>query len=212
MKKELLIIRLNWVDLVTLSGVLTSSFAVVLAFQGKYSFSLAFLFVAMISDAMDGFLARHFKLERPFGRYLDSFIDVMIYLSGPAILCYFWGFNTWYYNAVLVLFMMSGVVRLSVFNEIGNIKEEGSKKLGYLGMPVFWSLFILGFFYILTWFIQKEIIFPFLAAGFLAFAFLMIYNAPFFKFKSWKILLFICIFCALVFGARGVYEMGIGKF
>ena len=163
MKKNLFIINLNWVDWFTLLGVVSSFYAYIMAFYGFLSFSLSLLFVAMITDAMDGFLARSFNLERPFGRYLDGFIDEMIYLIGPAIFMYVWGMTQWYYIVIMCAFIGSGVVRLSVFNEIGNIKKEdsnenesGKKKLGYLGMPVFWSLFILSFFYILSWFINKD--------------------------------------------------------
>lgn len=217
MKKKLFIVKLNWVDCVTLLGVISSFYAFIMAFLSNgrpefFSFSLCLLFVAMTSDAMDGFLARRFKLERPFGRYLDGFIDVLIYLVGPALFVYAWGMTQWYYILIMCLFIGSGVVRLSVFNEIGNIKKEdnsdpnenGKKKLGYLGMPVFWSLFILSFFYILSWWVKKEIIFPLTAVVFLIFSFYMVYNASFFKFKSWKVLLFICIAFALFFGIHGM--------
>jgi CDP-diacylglycerol--serine O-phosphatidyltransferase len=200
--KQRFIIKLNWVDWFTLLGVLSSGFAIILALYGKFAYSLCFLFIAMVTDAMDGFLARSFNLLRPFGRYLDSCIDELIYLTGPSVMLYLWGFQTWYYALILGLFMISGIVRLSVFNEIGNVPREG-KKMGYLGMPVFWSLFIIGFFFILSWWVPKPYLFPFLALSLLIFSYLMVYNGNFFKFKSWKVLLLICILCALIFGLDG---------
>ena len=138
------IIRLNWVDCITLSGVFTSSLAVLAALNGYIYLCAALLFLAMLGDALDGLLARKFKLERNFGRYLDGFMDILIYLVAPCLALYLHGFNgLWALSLWPVL--LCGSTRLAVFNDIGNIQE--SNGLAYLGMPVFWSVFILAHFY-----------------------------------------------------------------
>ncbi len=212
-KKGIFIITLNWVDYLTLSGILLSSLSIGFALNGKFSFSLGVLFLAMTADAFDGVMARKFGTERNFGRYLDGFIDVFDYIVAPAIFLYCWGFNEFYQLFVLMLFMGAGVVRLSVFNEIGNLKDEESG-LSYWGMPVFWSVFFLGISYILSWFISTSFLFPFIAVLFSVFAFLMVYNGQFYKFKSWKVMLFVLLsFSAIFFlDGFGVIEQLLGTF
>jgi Phosphatidylserine synthase len=201
-KKESFIIRLNWVDCLTLTGLVLSSLSIGFSISGKFSFALSVLFLAMLVDAFDGIMARKFGTERNFGRYLDGFIDVYDYLAAPTVFLYCWGFNSWYYVAVLMVFMISGVVRLSVFNETGNIEDEEAG-LSYLGMPVFWSVLFLGFLYSFSWLINKAFLMPVIAVIFAVYAFLMVYNRRFHKFKSWKVMLAVLLSFALLFCLDG---------
>ncbi len=200
-KKQILIIKLNWVDGLTLLGLVFTLFGMGSALAGKFAFALSCFFWAMLADAMDGMLARHFNLTRAFGRYLDGFIDAGNYLIAPALFLYIWGFNSWYYVLVLIFLVASGTIRLAVFNEVGIIKENNT--FAYLGMPVFWSIFLVGAAYICSWFVKKDIILPVLAVLTTIFSFLMIYNRNFFKFKSWKTLFVICISIATFFALVG---------
>lgn len=180
------IIKLNKVDLITLSGVLTSSLAVIAALHGFIYLCASLLFLAMLGDALDGLLARKFKLERNFGRYLDGFMDTLIYLVAPCLALYLHGFNgLWALSLWPVL--LCGSTRLAVFNDIGNIQE--SNGLAYLGMPVFWSVFIFGAFLWLELILPKTVLYSLLSASLLAFSYAMIIKKPFFKFKKlWHIL------------------------
>ena len=67
-KKSLFIVRLNRVDLLTLSSVFTSFLAILVADQGHLYFAMTLLFVAMLADALDGIFAGKWGLEREFGR------------------------------------------------------------------------------------------------------------------------------------------------
>lgn len=176
------IIRLNPVDCLTLSGVLTSSLAVVLAIKSHSYLATAVLFIAMLGDALDGILARKYKLERPFGRYLDGFMDVLIYLVAPALLLYLHGMDGWWSLPLLVM-IVCGCIRLSVFNDIGNIQEE-TGGLAYLGMPVFWSIFLLAGFLLLDFVIPPLYLYGLMSAVLLAFSRAMLLRKPFFKFKK----------------------------
>lgn len=189
------IIKLNRVDLVTLSSVITSSISVALSIKGDFYLAMSVLYIAMLADAMDGMLARKWGLERDFGRYLDGFMDVLIYLVSPSILLYCAGFNG--YFAIFLLAMIAfGCIRLSVFNQIGNIEE--SDGLSYLGMPVFWSVFIISGYFLLALFsvTYAQII---LAAALAFFCFAMVVKKPFYKFKSLKQILSLTIGGAVVF-------------
>jgi phosphatidylserine synthase len=201
MKKRFIII-LNPVDWLTVSGIVLSLCSAALVLADQFSFALSLLFVSMLVDALDGVLARKFKLERDFGRYLDGFVDVFDYLAVPSLFLYQWGFNTWYYSLVLVIFIVAGVVRLSVFNEIGNVKDETSG-LSYLGMPVFWSVLFLGFIYIIDWFFTHGALFPCVAVLYALFAFFMVYNRKFYKFKSVMVMLTMILSMSLLFALDG---------
>lgn len=178
------IISLNRVDCLTLAGVVFAFASILLAIKGHFAFALSSLFVAMLGDALDGIWARKRGIERSFGRYLDGFVDELDYLIAPSVFLYLWGFEQAYQVGILLIFMMCGMVRLSVFNEVGNIKED--KGLSYLGMPVFWSLFILAGAYLLNFILPQPIVFSLLSLLLLGMSFMMVYKAPFFKFKSLK--------------------------
>lgn len=203
MKDNYFIVKLNWVDCITLLGLFFAASSCALSLSGKFEFSLSLLYIAMLADAFDGVLARKYGLGRDFGRYLDGFVDVADYLIAPSIFLYLWGFNTWYYGMVIVFFIMCGVIRLSVFNETGNLKDEDDG-LSYWGMPVFWSAIFLGIFYILGWILPKGIIFPVIAVSLGVYSVLMIYNGRFFKFKDIKMMLFSILGGTLLFSLVGL--------
>lgn len=202
MKKRLTIVSLNRVDALTLFGMFLACCSGALALNGQFAFSMSLLFLAMFADAFDGILARKYGLTRHFGRYLDGFVDVFDYLVVPSLFVYMWGFNAWYQSLLLVLFMMSGIVRLSVFNEIGNIDEKDG--LSYLGMPVFWSVLGLGGLYVLSWITGKEILFPVIALLLLIFSVMMVLNRPFHKFKNPKMMAMTILGAALLFAITGI--------
>lgn len=180
------IIGLNRVDLLTLSGLLSSGLAILSALHGLYALASAWLFLSMLGDALDGIWARKLKLERPFGRYLDGFMDMQIYLLAPALIFYLQGFDgVWL--VFLLLLQGCGCIRLAVFNDIGNIQE--SDGLAYLGMPVFWNVFILGAYQLLAFIFATYQLPPLwlhslLALALTAFSHAMLLRRPFFKFKQ----------------------------
>jgi CDP-diacylglycerol--serine O-phosphatidyltransferase len=201
MGKGMFIVKLNPVDGLTLAGMFIACCSGILAINGQFDYAMGMLFFAMLADAFDGILARKMGTTRDFGRYLDGFVDVFDYLVAPSLFLYVWGFDSWYYSLCLVVFMMSGIVRLSVFNEVGNIEDDG--ELSYLGMPVFWSVLFLGFIYVLSWLTGKAILFPVIAVFLITFSVLMVYNKSFYKFKNPKTIFMVVSGTALVFFIKG---------
>lgn len=175
------IIRLNRVDLLTLSGVVTASLATACFLERQFFLGTALLFLAMLGDALDGMLARRLGLVRNFGRYLDGFMDVLIYLVAPALGAYLMGFDgPW--SLFLLAMLMAGCTRLAVFNDIGNLQEDSG--LAYLGMPVFWSVFGLAGFQLLAFVLPTAALFPALALALALFSLAMLWHRPFFKFSK----------------------------
>lgn len=181
------LVRLNAVDLLTLSAVLTGGSALLLAARAPW-LATALLFIAMLADALDGMLARRWQLTREFGRYLDGFMDMLIYLIVPAVI--------WHHTVLpgisllaAALMIASGCVRLAVFNSNGNI-ESANGGLAYLGMPVFWSIFILAGSLLLSLWLPLALLTPLLVVVLLLFSVAMQWRRPFFKFHAlWQILL-----------------------
>ena len=197
MKNSWFIVDLNWVDWITLAGITVALAAIGAILKGLFTLAIAMLFLSMLIDALDGMLARKFKLERDFGRYLDSFSDVLQYLVAPALLLYQWGFNNLIYTALLILFVIAGIIRLSIFNAIGNIKDDNN--LHYLGMPVFWATFIISGAYLLSFELSRSLVFLLLSVALILYSIAMIYNGRFHKFKSLSIILFLTLSGFLVF-------------
>lgn len=177
------IVRLNVVDYVTLSGVLLSCISIALMLNGKPELSLGILYLAVIADAFDGVLARRLKLERDFGRYLDGFVDTLDYLVAPALFVFLWGFDQWYQGLLLIVFIMCGFIRLSVFNQVGNI-SGADHRLSYWGAPVFWSTLALGPIFIAQGLVGKELLFHLLALILPLFSVAMLHNGRYYKFKN----------------------------
>jgi phosphatidylserine synthase len=220
------IVKLNRVDLITLSSVLVTFIAIINAIEGHLYFSMALLFVAMTADALDGMLARKWGLVREFGRYLDGFMDALIYLVVPSIIMLQWQFNG-YWSIFILLMIACGCIRLSVFNQVGNIEDKSddkmveavpinkqqpdtsSKKLRYMGMPVFWSVFILAGVMILETLIGLELAHILLAFSLTIFSFYMVIDKPFFKFSSLKQILVLTIGGFFIFSAFSLSDSGV---
>lgn len=202
LRRSRFIVKLNWVDVFSLFGLAAAMCSLLNSVNGNFSYSLGFMFGAMFFDAFDGVFARRFGTEREFGRYLDGFIDAFDYLIAPAIFLFFWGFKELLCLMVMVVYVTCGIIRLSVFNQIGNIRSGG--KLSYLGMPTFWSHFILAAFYGLSLAVgQKGIVKIFLALTLLVYSFLMILNRPFYKPRSKTLMIFIIGSMILLFFVAG---------
>ena len=222
------IVKLNRVDLITLSSVLITFIAIINAIEGHLYFSMALLFIAMTADALDGMLARKWGLEREFGRYLDGFMDALIYLVLPSIIMIQWQFDG-YWSVFILLMIACGCIRLSVFNQVGNIEQKNEasenkdaltfnnesdsprKKLSYKGMPVFWSVFILAGVMILEPFIGLSLAHIVLAVSLTVFSFYMVIDKPFFKFSSLKQILVLTISGFLIFSLFSLSGSGLAS-
>lgn len=63
---------------------------------------LVFLFIAAISDFLDGFIARLFKQKTQLGVYLDPLCDKIFIISSLGLLSYMFYFPWWAYLAYLI--------------------------------------------------------------------------------------------------------------
>jgi CDP-diacylglycerol--serine O-phosphatidyltransferase len=202
MDKGIFIIRLNPVCWLTLAGLAIDLSAAYLLIdlprleagssfltarsdggtQPRFFLAIGLMYLGMLTDAFDGILARRYGMDGEFGRYLDGFVDVFNYLILPNLALWRLGFHGPIAAVILSVLIAAGILRLSKFNQIGNIQVEGASK--YLGLPVFWTQLALAPLYLVFAFLPPQV-FP-IAAGalWLAMAFAFLYNRPFFKPKN----------------------------
>ncbi len=94
------------------------------------------LLIALVSDALDGALARALKAESALGARLDSYGDMAIYLSVP--LCALWlvpeivSETTPYVLAVVAAYLVPIVVSLIRFRKIASLHTWLAKFSGIL--------------------------------------------------------------------------------
>jgi len=202
MNSGFFIIRLNWVDCITLSGFALANIAIYYAVNHSIDFALAYLFLAVLADAFDGVFARKFNLERDFGRYLDSFVDCSIYLAVPCVIWHQLGYASTLALGSMLIFLCAGIIRLAVFNDIGNLKENS--QLSYLGLPVFWSAFIVAIYYSLSSIISAPILNLLLTTTLLVYALLMLRNSAFYKPTNKLMMLVIILSLSIYYFYRGL--------
>ena len=119
---------IKFADIFTLVNVIFGLTAIFFAINGNYLFVIIFLFLAVISDYLDGKLARKLNQENVFGKELDSLADTISFGVAPAI----FGFSLTQTPLAIVsftIFLFCGILRLARYN-IMDIKG------GFAGMPI----------------------------------------------------------------------------
>ena len=132
--------NLNLPNLISFSALFLSWVGIVVLLNNRFYFSFAIILGAFIMDAFDGYLARKFKQESDFGRQLDSYVDIFIYLLYPALAYYlFFELKDIFSVVVLYLFLSCGIFRLSRFNVIGLIDASKKDFKAYGGLPTYFN-------------------------------------------------------------------------
>jgi len=109
----------------------------VLLYSSYYELKAVFigiLFFALISDAIDGYLARKFKVESALGAKLDSWGDMCVYLSIPV--CAIWLYPNLVYEVygyflfVVAAYTAPIIASLIKFQAIANYHTLSAKMAG----------------------------------------------------------------------------------
>ncbi len=111
-------------------------------------FSIFLMFIAVILDFLDGFLARKYNQVTDLGKIFDSINDLIIYIIYPIIfLIYYLNVMDFGIYLSLSIFMFSGTYRLIRQTHL-NLRENTFEY--YVGLPVCFSLFLLPAIYFLN--------------------------------------------------------------
>jgi CDP-diacylglycerol---serine O-phosphatidyltransferase len=117
---------------VTLGNMFCGFIACIYAAAGHFEKAVLSIGFAILLDGLDGRVARRFNATSKFGVEFDSFSDLISFGVAPAILSYYWAFQTHadqFGVFVVFIFALCAASRLARFN----ISQEDLKK--FVGMP-----------------------------------------------------------------------------
>jgi CDP-diacylglycerol--serine O-phosphatidyltransferase len=108
--------------------------AVVKIYEGNLYTAAWFIILAVLSDGMDGKLARWTGSETPFGTELDSLADILSTGIAPAFLIYADSLHRLPIAGFFLCFIyvIAGGYRLARFN----VQQAGNRSHGYVGLPI----------------------------------------------------------------------------
>ena len=104
--------------------------------------ALGIFIVASLTDLIDGKIARTKKnrteVEKRFGIQIDSLSDIVCFGVAPAVLCYCFGMRGVIGVAILMFYVLAGLIRLAWFNVMEEQRQEETveKRECYQGLPI----------------------------------------------------------------------------
>lgn len=118
---------------------------------------ISFLIANLITDILDGFIARTFNMQTAIGAKLDSFADIGSYILAVwGIRVFRWeGFanNPWPFIVFISFYIISMIYPLAKYKGIAALHMYSFKVLGYIHGAFLGITFLFGFynwFYILS--------------------------------------------------------------
>ncbi len=208
-------------NIITCLNLFSGCVACVMAFEGKYTLTLAFIILAAIFDFFDGFFARLLQAYSPIGKDLDSLADDISFGLAPAIMIFSFLKET---DLSYPIFLLDIKTRLpylafliAIFSalRLAKFNVDTRQTDSFIGLPtpanaLFWSSLIAG---------SKELLLTYTNVIYILvlvfiFSGLLVMEIPMFslKFKSftWKenkiryLFLLICIPLIFIFKLSGV--------
>ena len=124
--------RLGGADFISLSALAVAWIASLLFLAGEINWAIVTTFAAAGLDKLDGYYARTYGEPTRFGRQLDSFIDVFVYLVTAALLFHY-AISPQLAVSALVGFLLFafGVLRLLRHADEGFAEDEGTTTPGH---------------------------------------------------------------------------------
>jgi CDP-diacylglycerol--serine O-phosphatidyltransferase len=105
-------------SLFTIGNILLGFYAIICGLNGDFQRAALAVFVAAITDSLDGRIARMTGTETEFGKEFDSLADAITFGVTPALLAYLWGIKDLAPRAWLLplFFVVTTASRLARFN------------------------------------------------------------------------------------------------
>jgi len=151
---------LNIPNLITIYRLLAFPFILYFALAGKENLFAAFLVINLLTDAIDGFIARRFKMETEIGAKLDSFADNLTYLLVFLGIYIFKLQEILPYKVSFLIFigclLFTVAFSLIKFRKFPSLHMYSTKMGGYFQGAFFICLFTVGFivpfyYFVICW-------------------------------------------------------------
>jgi cardiolipin synthase len=148
--------KLSIPNILSAYRVLTFPIVLYFAISGRESLFAIMLIINLITDILDGWIARSFNMQTEFGARLDSIADIGTYiLAIIGILLFkseeFRPFLTSFY-IFISLFIASNILSLVKFKRLPSLHLYSWKIGGYIQGFFFFILFAFGFYPVLYYF------------------------------------------------------------
>ena len=120
------------------------------AFSGNETLFVIFICISLVTDVMDGFIARNFNMQTHFGLQLDNLADV-----GTIITAFYGLFrfkwedfqaHAWVIYVFLAIFIISYIISFIRFGKIPGLHLYGSVASAYIMSIFFFILFAWNFY------------------------------------------------------------------
>ena len=139
----------NIPNFLSLYRLLTFPLVMYFAFSGNELFFAIFLIINLITDSLDGIIARTFRLQTKFGARLDALADVGMYICAITGILVFkaadFAPHIWSLYVYIGVFVASVLISLLKFKRFPSLHLYSSKTGGYLQGIFFFVLFVFGF-------------------------------------------------------------------
>jgi len=108
------------------------------------------IYIAVVIDMLDGFLARYLNASSEMGKQLDSFADFVTFGIAPVVI-FISNMNPvpWYILIVLIFYPLTGAFRLARYNLQGHCEY-------FIGLPTTASSFIMITVLLVNSYLHKE--------------------------------------------------------
>ena len=141
---------LNVPNLLSLYRLLVFPVILYMALSGREESFVILLCISLVSDILDGNIARFFNLQTHFGAALDNLADIVTYAMALLGLFLFkWSDiepHAWILYLFLSVFVLSYIVSFVRFGKIPGLHLYSAVSAGYLQGIFFFVLFVFGFY------------------------------------------------------------------
>ena len=140
----------NIPNLISLYRLIISPVILYLALTNHEKFYIILLCISLLSDVLDGNIARIFKLQTNFGAALDNLADIFTYAMALLGLFLFkWTEiepHAWILYLFLGVFILSYIISFYRFQKIPGLHLYSAVSAGYVQSIFFFVLFVFGFY------------------------------------------------------------------
>lgn len=132
----------DYTVVLTYISLMISIGGMMFAVNGHLHLGVMCLAISGLCDMFDGKIARTKKNrtedEKRFGIQIDSLSDIVCFGVAPAVLCYCFGMRGIVGVAILMFYVLAGLIRLAWFNVMEEHRQEetSEKRECYQGLPI----------------------------------------------------------------------------